>query len=421
MPFLHAHRRRVPAQDIDRSVVVGMGAETAMLTDKGRLAFAALPVHGPAIRTGLRGIGGIDLAQVSAALFELVGKDGLEAEPTLVENAPVQSGLLPDHAARIVDGSFCGSGHILDAQVFKHDSSEALRDIQRGLVLPVTANAGAPSREFGGSAQCLGATDRSALATRCNSLCGTMASFDGFKRARHGQPLAIGQRQRVRNAAINADGWADVGRNNVLNLAGKRYVPTQSVQRHGGVLADTAHGPRIAEFHPADLWKAHGGISGVELFDFDFAALKAKAVVDVLAARCWIFSATGEEIAIRLVEIAQRLLLAGLRHGGDPIVLRSQHRQFTSLRHIVQLLPGPAQILPPEIAALLKREIVDQSTRASELPEQDFLFSIRSQLVSKTAKHRHYFNQASSQREVPVGRSRLHPRPKGQGFSRGSQ
>ena len=29
MPFLHDHRRRVPTQDVDCSIVVGIGAETA--------------------------------------------------------------------------------------------------------------------------------------------------------------------------------------------------------------------------------------------------------------------------------------------------------------------------------------------------------------------------------------------------------
>ena len=43
MPFLHAHRRRVPTQDVDRSVVVGMVAEAAVATGKDRLAFTLSP------------------------------------------------------------------------------------------------------------------------------------------------------------------------------------------------------------------------------------------------------------------------------------------------------------------------------------------------------------------------------------------
>lgn len=60
MPFLHAHRRRVPPQNVDRSIVVGIGTEAAVATGKDRLAFAALAVNGSAFRTGLRGVGRID-------------------------------------------------------------------------------------------------------------------------------------------------------------------------------------------------------------------------------------------------------------------------------------------------------------------------------------------------------------------------
>ncbi|APO71156.1 hypothetical protein IE4872_PD00626 (plasmid) [Rhizobium gallicum] len=71
--FLHDHRRRVPTQDVDCSIVVGMGAQAALATAERRLAFAAFPVHGCAGRTGLRGVAGIDLAQVSAPFFAFLG------------------------------------------------------------------------------------------------------------------------------------------------------------------------------------------------------------------------------------------------------------------------------------------------------------------------------------------------------------
>lgn len=64
--------------------------------------------------------------QASPTFFELVGKDGLEAEPALVENAPVQSGLLPHHAARFFKRASRGGRHIFDAQVFeRHDPGRA--------------------------------------------------------------------------------------------------------------------------------------------------------------------------------------------------------------------------------------------------------------------------------------------------------
>ncbi len=36
MPFLYEHRRRVPTQDIDRSIDIGVGCVAATLTGKSR-------------------------------------------------------------------------------------------------------------------------------------------------------------------------------------------------------------------------------------------------------------------------------------------------------------------------------------------------------------------------------------------------
>jgi hypothetical protein len=86
MPFLHEHRRRVPTQDVDRSIMVSIGAETAFATVERRLAFAALSVHGSAGRAGLRRVARIDLAKVSAPFFKLVGQHGLKPMPALIED-----------------------------------------------------------------------------------------------------------------------------------------------------------------------------------------------------------------------------------------------------------------------------------------------------------------------------------------------
>ena len=253
MPFLHAHRRRVPAQDIDRSVMVGMGAETAMPTDEARLAFAALSVYGSAFRTGLRGMGRSDLAKVSAPLFEFVGKDGLEGEPTLIEDRAVQPGLLPDHASRRFERSSGACGHVPDPQVFKNDCREPPRDIERRLVHPISADTGAASRKFRHTPQRLCPPDGAALTTRDDALCGTLPSFNGFERARQRQALAVGQSQSVGDAPVNADRRAEVVRSDVFYLASEGYVPAQRVQGYGGVLDCPAQGLRVTESDPADF------------------------------------------------------------------------------------------------------------------------------------------------------------------------
>lgn len=386
MPFLHAHRRRVPTQYVDRSIMVGMGAEAAMATEKDRLAFAVLPVHGSAFRAGLRGVGGIDSHESPAPRFELVGKDGLEAEPALIENAAIEPGLLPHHAARFFHRASRRGGHVLDAQVFEDHGSEAPAQIERRLVLPVAADASA----FGREPRC--ATDRGKsplrafLSARHNALCATTAPLDGFQRGGDGQMLAGGERQRIGDAAIDADARADIGRSGMLDFAGEAYVPAKHIERDGDVPDRASQGARVAELYPADLRQAHGGPFGVEALRLNLAPLKAEGVVDALATGRRKTRAAGEEIGERSVEIAQRLLLTSLGNGGNPIKLGAQSGQFTALRDVIELSAGLTLVMSPPVPALFEREIVDEAANARELPEQRSLSRRWIELVSEPAK-----------------------------------
>ena len=93
---LGAQQRRVLApvrvrggasgRDVDGSVEVGVFDEAAGCTHEARLVLAAFGVDGIASRAGLRGIGGIDLHERPATLFELVGKQRFEGVPALIED-----------------------------------------------------------------------------------------------------------------------------------------------------------------------------------------------------------------------------------------------------------------------------------------------------------------------------------------------
>jgi hypothetical protein len=50
MPFLRAHRRRVPTQDVDRRILIGMRFVAAIDTPEDRLAFVAPGVDAAAFR-----------------------------------------------------------------------------------------------------------------------------------------------------------------------------------------------------------------------------------------------------------------------------------------------------------------------------------------------------------------------------------
>lgn len=383
MSFLHVHKRRVPTQDVYRSIVVGMRAETAMTTVEDRLAFAALPVHGSAFRTGLRGIGRVDGNERAAPFLQLVAKDGGEAAPSLIENAPVETGFLPDVPARFLDGAFRARRHSGDAQVFHDDHGEPVGEISADLVMPVTADAGALGGQASAALYCPEPALRPLLSPRHDTLCGTVATVDGFEAGRDGQALASGKRKRIRNASINADRRRNIGWRYVFDFAGERYVPTESVEAHGSILDYPSNRARVTEFYPSDLWQANSRPLAVDLTDFDFPPLETEGVVDALLVRCWVSSTSSEEVSECLVKIAKGLLLAGLRNGGDPIVFGAKQGKVSTLLCEIEPMYSPPYL------PLLQREIVYEATNASKLPENVFLISRRMEFESEPAMHSH--------------------------------
>lgn len=74
---------------------------------------------------------------------------------------------------------------------------------------------------------------------------------------------------------------------------------------------------------------------------------------------------------------------------GDPIELGPQNRELACLSNVVQLRAGLAFVLPPPVATLLQRQVVDEPAHSRELPEQAFLFGRGSEIVAEAAKDRH--------------------------------
>ncbi len=152
MPFLHEHRRRVPTQDIDRSIDIGVGCVAATLTGKSRLALARLAVYGSTFRAGLRRVVRRRLAKVSTPLFQFVIEQSFKDMPTLIENRPVETGLLTHSASGFAQRAFGAGGHVPGVQVFDHNRAKPLGQVKANSVTPVLTNAGAPGAQGGDAA-----------------------------------------------------------------------------------------------------------------------------------------------------------------------------------------------------------------------------------------------------------------------------
>ncbi len=179
MPILHDHRRRVPPQDIDRSIVVCVGAATASATTERRLALAAFRVDGPARSTGLRRTVGGHLHQMSATLLELVIEECFKEMPALVQDRPVEASLGPHIGPRCRGRTPRTRGHASGIEVFQDPRSKLPGQIARDPMVPVPADPRLTGGQPCDPGPGLGIPARSTCAPRQGLLGASLALLEG--------------------------------------------------------------------------------------------------------------------------------------------------------------------------------------------------------------------------------------------------
>jgi len=383
---LHAHRRRVPAQDVDRSVVVGVGEETAMTTDEARLAFAAFSVDGSAARASLRRIGSVDLRQVATKLLQFVGQDGFEGRPSLIQDGSIEAGFRP------ISRSARRCGHAANIQLLDAHQPKALGERQSGLVVPVAAYVRSPSRQLGAALQGTRPSVGAALAAGQDALGRATLALKRPKACRKAETLASRERYCVCDTAIETNGLGATFWSGDLDLTREADVPARRGECDRDVLDRAADRPRIPEFHPADLGHTHFGPFGRQFAHTDLATQVSERVILASAPRGRVPSTAGKECAEGLVQVAECLLLTHLWNSSNPIKLAPHHGQFAGLRDIADVTARIGAILSPPVGSLIERDIVDQPAHPSELAKHRLHFSGRGQLVPKRSMQDHARN-----------------------------
>ena len=383
MPFLHDHKRRVPPQNVYCCIVIGIHVVPAMVTDKSRLVLTTFSVYGPAFRTGLRCVVSRYLAKVSAPFFQFVAKQGFEDMPTLTQDRPVQPRLLAHHTPRIGKSAFGTGSHTLDVELFKHHGAKAFAKIPRNPVMvPVLADAPLTGLYGRDTASLSGVSDGPAFSASKHTLSLSLFAVKHGKAGRQGQHLARGQCQCFRHPAVNSDlRRQGCGGRIMLNREVESDMPTARNEIDRDVVQYASQRPCVAVSHPANLGQTDLGPVGIQLASLDFTALKAERVVDAKPSESGVFCDAIEEVGVGSVKVAQGLLLRSNMDSANPVVFFAQHGQFTSLGQVVDGVPCTGLELPPEIAALLKCNVVNKATDASKLHEQDCLFITRMQFV----------------------------------------
>ncbi len=331
--------------DVARGVHVSVArARTAGDTLENCLALAVFRRDMPALRASLRRIRCVNEFEPPLGLAR---QPGHQQPPPLAADLTVKAPFLRDVGPRTFTSPAHRAGHSTHVQVLDADSVEPARQISGSLFHPITTairfagphlcNGQLGSRPLVGSVPRAGQT----LLQSAESL-----SLPRTK-ARNTQQLSVGQRDRRRHAAINADDAVITGSRDGFWDGGKSDVPApRSFQADAVGLHRGGDGAGPPKPHPTHLRHPYPPVAAaepVEVARFESDLPKSFMGAGLTPRRAPVGAV--EKVAHRLREVPQRLLLHSLRPGAQPIVFGAGGSQLGTLlvisRRLTTRLPVP--------------------------------------------------------------------------------
>lgn len=366
----------MPCRDVLGSIHIGVISVSAGHTAKGRLALAVLSRSVAATVTTLRSKSCPDeLNPSSRFVSEPLG----DHPPCAVADPAIQLGLATHSDPRVFPGSSGRAGHLPDPQVFELDDIEAPGEHCRLLLDPIPAPialAGqqAGDREFDASSPC---GSRLSSAQFASEMLET--ALLGWAKLRSNEQLSGRESDRDGDSAIDANDLLASRRFDLRGDRCERDVPSAgSVECHPVGLRGWG------ESAPSEFGPAHFGDSNRA--DILAQATKmrrlerdhAESFVDSgLPPGRWPMRSV-EECTHRLAEVAQRLLLNGLRTIPEPLELPAS---LGELSRLLEVAGCRSAVGSPE-GVLLDREIPDKSGMPAMKQQGVGLLGCRLQTVS---------------------------------------
>jgi len=322
--------------DVTCGIDVGIaGARVAGDAPENRLALAIFQRNVPAPRASLRRVRCCDKFK---APLRLMFQPGNQQPPSLAADLAIKASFLGYADSRTYTRPARRSGHGAHIQLFHTNGIKTTCQICGRLLHPVAPPVGLARIESCDGELCSCSPVRAASGLGQAPLQTPQPPcFTGTK-ASNSQQLPIGERHRDRHAAIHTHNAAISRSGDRIWDDGKCYVPalrsipSDSVGLHG--VGDSARPP---EPYPTNLGYPYLSIAAANPFDvarFDTDLPESFVLAGLTP--CWATVAVIEEIAHRLREVAQRLLLHGLGSGGKPVILGASRRQLETLLVVVR-------------------------------------------------------------------------------------
>lgn len=385
-PLREQNRRASPA-DLQGRVGVGMGTMPTMDAGKDRLALAALCIDDTAGRTGLRSVRGGDVDQPAPCGFEFVIEHGGKLPPALVQDRSIEACLLTYATPWRLVRALGAGRHLGDTQILDGHKTEPARDVRAGDVVPVRAHTGAEGAQAGNATPLFGVAPRTPLAPCQHLLSLSDAPIDG-QGVGHLHMLTVGQAERIGDASVDSDCGKRCGFDGFTDISHKRHAPLAVVPGDGDCLRVSYDGPREAELEPAQVVpQKHSAPFSVQNLERRLHGFETEAVVQAQPSRRWVAGGPLEERSEGPVEIVESRFLRCSGGLSDPVEIPSEVRQFPALAEHGNVAAFVLPILPPEVPALLKRQIVDQARYADPLTQGLSLGGRRMQGEAEAAKH----------------------------------
>lgn len=396
---LHAQLRNASPEYLNSRIRVGVGLVPTVDATEDRLALAASGVNDTAGGARLRRMGRGNGHDSTATLLRFVAQDVCELTPPLAQDRAVEPSLLADVPARLVRGTASGNGHAGYVQVLDADHAVALCDTQGGPVTEVSPDRGGPRVQASNAAEAASAPLRATLCPGERALLPPHSGGNRSQGFRQPEDFPRGQRERVGHAPVYADRGAGVDGSVALKASGDADIPATARVDHRHIAQIASEGPGgpvadTSEFRERDL-----SPFPAQRTESAFLCHDPETVVLPATPRLRVLFPTREEADESPIKVSERLLLRYPVDRCYPAHFCAEGGQLGALATEGHSAAVHSLVLPPEVSALLKGQVVDQPTHTDALKEQGFLLWRWVQIEAVGPEHIRFLSRSRQPRD----------------------
>jgi len=367
----------MPCRDVPGRVNVSVaGVSTGPACEDG-LALARSRIDGPAHRTPLARVRGVDLFDPTGSL---VLQSASKQSPAAGQDLSVKSSLLPDIRSRCGTRALGRASHVGDPKVLDPDDVETPRQVRGDLLTPVLPHVSLTCVQPSDGGPHLDAAPGARLAAGQSALQQDDSPLALRGQPGHGQQFPSGQSCGRGDAPVYSHDFVIAGPRNGSGDGGERDVPAaSSVEGDAVGLHSIGNGTRPSEPYPSNLGHSHDtNVAGQPTDALRPKSDNPEALMTPGLAPCWSPVSPSKEVLHRLREVPQGLLLHHVAARGQPCEVGASLGQLAALCQVA----GRGGTAGSPVLMLLDGEVPHEPGVCAVLPQEKLLLWSRREPVA---------------------------------------